>query len=224
MFEKILKRLNKKDVLRDTSNLIDKFSEIYAKNIFGGKESRSGEGSNMIQTAEIRSEIPLLIQNYEIRTFLDAPCGDWFWMCETLLGVEQYTGIDIVKGLIDKNNREFMNESTDFLCLNLVEDLLPKADLIFCRDCFVHLTFDDIHKIIANFKRSQSTFLLSTTFTDRVSNSDLSGNDFWRPLNLELSPFDFPKPLKVINEKCTEYNGIYADKSLGLWLLDDIKI
>ena len=60
--------------------------------------------------------------------------------------------------------------------------------------------------------------------TDRVSNSDLSGNDFWRPLNLELSPFDFPKPLKIINEKCTEYNGIYADKSLGLWLLDDIKI
>lgn len=224
MFRKLLKILNKKDLLKDTSNLRDKFSEIYAKNIFGGKESFSGEGSNMIQTAEIRREIPLLIQNYSIRTFLDAPCGDWFWMCKTSLGVEHYTGIDIVRELIDKNKQIFMNESTNFLCLNLVEDLLTKADLIFCRDCLVHLPFDDIRKIIANFKRSQSSYLLSTTFTDRVSNSDLLRDVFWRPLNLELPPFDFPKPLKIINEKCTEYNGIYADKSLGLWLLDDIKI
>jgi hypothetical protein len=41
---------------------------------------------------------------------------------------------------------------------------------------------------------------------------------------LQLPPFNFPKPLKLIDEKCTEYNGKFADKHLGLWLLNDIKL
>ncbi|MCM2284789.1 MAG: class I SAM-dependent methyltransferase [Desulfobacula sp.] len=218
------KIIQKKPHLKENTNLIEKFTEIYSKNIFGGKESRSGEGSNMIQSAEIRREIPILLQKFNIRTFIDAPCGDWFWMKQTHLGVKQYTGIDIVKALIEKNQQEFGNESINFICLNLVNEQLPQADLIFSRDCLVHLTFNDALKVIANFKQSGSTYLLTTTFTDRINNIDLRGNDFWRPINLELSPFSFPKPVALINEKCTEYHGQYSDKSLGLWPLDQIEL
>ncbi|TRZ89741.1 MAG: class I SAM-dependent methyltransferase [Methanosarcinales archaeon] len=222
MFGFLKQFIRKKDLLNGNGNLSERFSEIYTKNIFGGKDSRSGEGSTLIQTAEIRRTIPALIQEFGIRTFLDAPCGDWFWMRKTPLGVVQYIGVDIVRILIEKNRRAFGNDSTKFLCLNLVEDPLPQVDLIFCRDCLVHLTFNDIHRVLANFKRSKSTYLLTTTFTDRWDNADLVGKDIWRPLNLELPPFNFPKPFKLINEKCTEYHGQYADKHLGLWLLDSI--
>jgi hypothetical protein len=108
------------------------------------------------------------------------------------------------------------------LCLDLAKDLLPQADIIFCRDCLVHLTYDEIRKVIANFKRSNSTYLLTTTFTDRRNNIDLVVQHIWRPLNLEMPPFNFPKPLKLINEKCTENDNRYNDKSLGLWRLDQI--
>ena len=208
-------------LLRSDTDLKERFSHIYFKNIFGGKESRSGSGSNMEQTAEIRRELPRLIQEYGIRTFMDAPCGDWHWMREMTLGVEQYIGVDIVEALIEKNRRMFGKEGVGFLCLDLAQDELPQADIIFCRDCLVHLTYDEIHKVIANFKRSRSTYLLTTTFTAR-ENVDLEVRNIWRPLNLQAAPFNFPEPLKLINEKCTENDNQYTDKSLGLWRLDQV--
>ena len=202
-------------------DLKERFSQIYSKNIFRGKASRSGSGSDMVQTAEIRRELPKLIQEYGIRTFMDAPCGDWHWMKETALNVGQYIGVDIVEPLIEKNRKAFGNDGTSFLCLDLAKDELPQADIIFCRDCLVHLTYDEIRKVIANFKRSKSTYLLTTTFPGRA-NVDLVLENIWRPLNLEMPPFNFPKPLKLINEKCSEDNNQYTDKSLGLWRLGEI--
>ena len=88
----------------------------------------------------------------------------------------------------------------------------------------MHLTYDDIYKVITNFKRSQSRYLLTTTFIDRDKNVDLVGKDIWRTLNLQLEPFNFPQPLLLINENCTEVDGRYADKCLGLWRLDDLLV
>lgn len=205
--------------------LKEKFSEVYEHNLFAGSVSRSGEGSDMVQTEIIRRELPRVVKDYSIKTFMDAPCGDWFWMRKTDLGVEQYIGVDIVDAMIAKHQKEFGSASKQFYCLNLAEDALPKADLIFCRDCLVHLNFEDGKKIIANFKRSGAKYLLTTTFVDRTVNNDLVGkNDFWRTLNMRLAPFNFPEPLLLINEGCTEDNNNYMDKCLGLWKLEDINI
>jgi len=45
-----------------------------------------------------------------------------------------------------------------------------------------------------------------------------------RTLNLNLPPFSFPNPLRIINEKCTENGGAFADKSVGVWRLADLPI
>lgn len=208
---------------KDGQSLKGKFSEVYDKNLFMGRVSRSGEGSDLIQTQIIRQELPRIIKEFWIKILLDAPCGDWHWMRETQLGDVQYFGIDIVDSIIEKNIGKFGKSARQFLCLNLAQDILPKADLIFCRDCLVHLSFHDAFKIIDNFKRSGAKYLLTTTFVNRNQNNDLVGIDrFWRALNMEQEPFNFPKPLLIVNEGCTEEDGLYKDKSLGLWLLQDI--
>lgn len=208
-----------------SGRLQEKFSEVYEKNIFGGRESRSGEGSDLLQTEVIRREIPKVIQANSITSLLDAPCGDWYWMKHTELGVERYFGVDIVERLISKNRREFGSATATFHCMNLVGDDLPQADLILCRDCLVHLAFEDALKIVANFKRSGAKFLLTTTFVQHKQNNELHGvDDFWRPLNLQLPPFGFPNPVSLINEGCTEEEGRYKDKCLGLWRLSDIEV
>ncbi|TBG24185.1 glycosyltransferase [Rhizobium leguminosarum] len=207
-----------------SQELKHRFSQIYDKNIFGGRLSRSGEGSDLVQTAVIRRELSGLVKELGVETFLDAPCGDWYWMQHTTLGLKKYIGVDIVEALVAKNQSQFGNDSTSFQYANLTADALPKVDMIFSRDCLVHLSFDDAKRILANFKQSGSRYLLTTTFTDRSTNNDLTGRDgFWRPLNMQLPPFNFPPPLKLINEDCTEQRGQYADKCLGLWLLDDIE-
>ncbi|MGO9950863.1 MAG: class I SAM-dependent methyltransferase [Dissulfurispiraceae bacterium] len=204
-------------------NLRNKFTDIYINNTFGGKESRSGEGSSFEQTAVIRQELVKLIEDLGVSIFLDAPCGDLYWIKETPLNVEKYIGIDIVEGLVEENKNKFRDDRfREFYCLNLVENILPRADLIFCRDCLVHLHYKDIKKVIFNLKKSQSTYLLTTTFTDRKKNIDLTGKNIWRPLNLQIAPFNFPPPLKLINERCTEANNQFTDKCLGLWRLEDI--
>lgn len=205
--------------------LKEKFSEVYEKNIFGGRISRSGEGSDLVQTEVIRRELPKIVKELSIRIFLDAPCGDWYWMKDTNLGVEQYIGVDIVETMIEKHKVSYAGSARIFQCLNLAMDPLPKADLIFSRDCLVHLTFEDAIKIIANFKKSGAKYLLTTTFVDRTENNDLLGKDgFWRPLNMRLAPFHFPEPMLTVNEECTEEAAHYKDKCLCLWLLSDIKV
>lgn len=209
----------------DNPELKGKFTEIYDKDLFGGSESRSGEGSNLFQTQVIRDAIPRIINDFNIKSMIDAPCGDWYWMRHVKLDVDKYTGIDIVDPLIKANNKKFANESVSFEVKDLTKDSLPKCDLIFSRDLLVHLTYEDAIKVIANFKKSGAKYLLTTTFVDRAKNNDLVGEDsFWRALNLQLAPFNFPEPILVVNEECTEEAGIYKDKSLALWLLKDIKL
>lgn len=198
-----------------------KFTKVYEDNIFGGEESRSGEGSNLEQTRVIREELPKLLADLKIMTMLDAPCGDWNWMRATDLGSTKYTGVDIVEPLIESNRVKYGSPTVQFACLDIANEELPRADLIFSRDCLVHLSFEDAFKVLRNFQRSGATYLLTTTFADRKSNADL-GRRFWRPLNKQVSPFNFPAPLRTINERCTEGGGGFADKSLGLWALKDI--
>lgn len=204
-------------------DLKSKFSEIYDNNTFGGRVSRSGEGSDLVQTATIRRELPRIVEQFKVKSFLDAPCGDWCWMREVELGVERYVGVDIVDAMIARHNLEFGNDSRLFRSLNLADAVLPTVDMVFSRDCLVHLTFEDALRIIRNFKRSGSKYLLTTTFVDRRRNNDLIDDDsFWRALNMQLAPFNFPEPILVVNEGCSEEGGQYPDKSLGLWLLSEI--
>ena len=106
--------------------------------------------------------------------------------------------------------------------MDIVKEDLPTADVIICRDCFVHLSNKDIIEALKKFKRSQSHYLLTTTFYNIKENNDLVSGRGWRPINLQKSPFNFPEPIKLISENCTEQNGKYLDKSLGLWKLEQI--
>ncbi len=198
------------------------FTGIYERNGFRGTVSRSGSGSNLIQTETIRREIPKLIRELGVRVLLDCPCGDFFWMKEVDLDIERYIGVDIVEEIIAANIVLFKNEKREFLVADLIKSPLPKADLILCRDCLVHLTFAQAVDAILNFKRSNAEFLLATTFTGRDKNCDLRGREVWRPLNLQARPFGFPMPIRLINENCSEGSGQFGDKCLGLWRLRDV--
>jgi hypothetical protein len=198
-----------------------KFTKIYKNNLFKGTQSKSGQGSNIIQTKVIRNEIPILLKKLKAKSIIDAPCGDFFWMKEVDLSDYKYIGIDIVGEIIKSNQTQYESQNITFIEMNIIEHLTPTVDLILCRDCLVHLSFEDSINIIKNFRKSGSKYLLATTFTERLNNNDL-GRGFWRPLNLQMPPFNFPKPIHIINENCTEDNGRYSDKSLGLWALTDI--
>jgi len=196
------------------------FGEIYRSNYWGNADSRSGAGSDLAQTAEIRRQLPEILKIYQVQTMLDIPCGDWHWMKNTHLDVD-YIGADIVPEMVQLNQELFGNDHCRFVSLDLTKDDLPRVDLIFSRDVLVHFSFEDNFSAIQNIKRSGSEYLLTTTFTARDTNIDIP-TGHWRPLNLQKLPFNFPEPLMLINEKCTEGDGSWGDKSLGLWRVRDL--
>lgn len=196
------------------------FTSIYRENKWGGKDSASGTGSDLRQTECIRNILPVVWHDFSIKTMLDVPCGDFHWMKHAALEQIDYTGADIVAELVEKNKR-YEEPQIHFCKINLLKDRIPKFDLIFCRDCLVHLSLKDVRAVLTNICESYSTYLLTTTFTDTLENLDIATGQ-WRQLNLTLAPFFLPQPIRIINEGCTEGEE-YRDKSIGLWRIDAIR-
>ena len=201
----------------------DVFTRIYAGNRWSGQESVSGRGSDSSQTQALSRKLPPLLREIKVRSILDAPCGDLFWMRDLDLDGIKYTGIDIVSDLIEENQERFAASDYRFLCSNLICDPLPRVDLILCRDCLVHLSYEDALAALRNMQASQSTWLLTTTFTGQDMNWDIVTGE-WRTINLERQPFDFPSPITLLDEECPHENDAYRDKMLGLWRLSDLQI
>ncbi|QED37764.1 class I SAM-dependent methyltransferase [Antarcticibacterium arcticum] len=202
------------------------FKNIYDKNLFHkGEEinevSRSGPGSDLLQTREIIKQLPVLFQKYSIKTILDIPCGDFYWMKKIDLKGIQYYGGDVV-GEIILGNKKFSSNNIEFIQLDIIEDPLPKVDLIICRDLFVHLTNHQIFNAIDNIKKSSSKYLLTTSFKDRMVNNDIALMGKWRPINVEVAPFNFNYPIDEIFENCTEDNMCYNDKYLLLYKIEHL--
>jgi hypothetical protein len=198
------------------------FERIEQTNLWGAASSVSGLGSEDAATAVIRDALPLLLQRLGAHSLLDAPCGDAGWIGRIKLDLD-YTGVDIVPSLIAANRQRVARGelSGRFLVADITREALPRADVVLCRDCLVHLSFCNIARAVANFRASGAHFLLVTTFPEWDGNRDCEDGD-WRVLNMEKAPFDWPAPRELINERCEEGGGGWRDKSLGLWRLDQL--
>lgn len=189
------------------------FTKIYTDNLWASAESKSGSGSELQNTEVLRKELSILFKKHEITSMLDIPCGDFNWMKEVDLSEINYVGADIVEELIQSNNTKYPSKS--FTVLNLIEDELPKADLVFVRDCLGHLSNENVLKALENIKRSGSKYLLATSFTKWSQNPDIIDGG-WKCINLMIAPF-YMNPVYLINENCQEGYPHYNDKCMLLF-------
>jgi SAM-dependent methyltransferase len=191
------------------------FVEIFESNAWQDPESFSGRGSTIARTVAIRGELSPLLRRLGARTLLDAGCGDFNWLASVNLDKIKYLGLDVVPDLIQGNRERYGGRLRQFEVGDITSGRLPQADVVLCRDCFIHLSFADIERALKNFRRSGAKILLATTHRLVRENIDVETGS-WRSLNLELSPFFFPEPIEVILEN--EALGKY----LGAWRLRDL--
>jgi hypothetical protein len=197
------------------------FTTIYKTNEWKLGESVSGLGSEVWVTHRMRRELADLIKQFDITSIADAPCGDLHWMQHVNLGACRYIGIDIVQELIENNIKKF-GATKEFRHLNLIDNVIEKVDLILCRDMLAHLTYEQIFIVLKNFKKSGSKYLLVTTGVTTTHNVDMENTGECRRLNLELPPFNFPRPLAIIEEDVPW--AFEKGKHLALWLLSDLDV
>ena len=181
------------------------FSRIHEQNVWANAESVSGPGSTIARAADFIDDLVALLKHFN-------------WAGPVADAVEQYIGLDVVSDLIVRNQHASAGLRRRFMRADLTADPLPQADVILCRDCLVHFSFQDIVRALHNFQHSGSRYVLTTTFIGRGANDDIA-TGAWRPLDLQAPPFALTLPLAVVDEKCMHTGGIYRDKRLALWTL-----
>jgi hypothetical protein len=206
------------------------FENVYEHNLWNGNESVSGLGSDLTTARGVIDGLPSLFERLEIRSFLDIPCGDFNWMKAVPFGDIVYIGGDLVASLVKRNTARFGSPTRRFEVLDLVEDRLPDADMIFVRDCLIHMDNALVLRALHNISRSSFRYLCLTQDLNQArfpgKNVELErtvhGVNFeFRPNNFELAPFSFPPPIDVLLEgdAWEQWGGV---KAMAVWSRDQI--
>jgi len=199
-------------------NMQNIFESKYRRNAWGDPESASGAGSTLKYTENVRAALPELIGKYSVASFLDAPCGDYNWFRQ----VERkpafsYIGADIVPELVQKNKDLYGDSANQFIQLDITKDPIPPVDMWMCRECLFHLSNRDIFRVLANLLRSEVRLFLTTTHFECETNTDIA-TGYYRPLNLELEPFNLGRPVSEIDD----WVEGSSKRKLALWETKDL--
>jgi SAM-dependent methyltransferase len=201
-------------------SLPERFDLLHRLGVYHNPETVSGDASTLAETARMRAALPGLVAELGAGSILDVPCGDFYWMQRVPFS-GLYTGCDIVPGLVESNQRRYGSEQRRFLVLDATLDPLPRADLVICRDLFVHLSNRDVLAVLRNLVASGSGWLLTNHFHERGSNPDIESGDF-RAINLCQPPFGLPEPRRTIVEDSRLADGLFSDRAMGLWSFADL--
>lgn len=192
---------------------IDIFKNIYFTNYWEGDESKSGPGSSLKQTFNLRNWLPTIIQTFKVKSILDVPCGDYNWMRHVDLKDTYYEGWDIVDNVIENNIKN--HPSVTFKVKNIVESIPMGFDLILCRDLLSHYNSEDGLKIINNFRKSNVKYLLINTYPNTLVNKSIKTGE-WFPINLTLPPYNLTCYVDSIEDWSSEEHNYYG-KQMALW-------
>lgn len=198
------------------SDLKRVFETIAATNKWGDTESVSGAGSTLSYTYNLRHELAIFIEAFEMKSLFDAPCGDFNWMKEVSFPHDMtYIGGDIAASLIDANTRKYGDASRRFIEFDITRDEFPDCDLWFCRDCLFHLPFELIFRALRNFLDSKVNFLMMTNHINTTGffNRDIEAGDF-RLLDFHAEPFHLPRDVLY---RIADYVYPFPQRELCVW-------
>lgn len=203
------------------SGLRTVFESIILLNRWSGDESRSGPGSSLAYTVNLRSQLPTFVETFGVKRFFDAPCGDFHWMKEVNFpaGVA-YVGGDIAPSLIAANNERYFAASRRFLKFDIISDEFPDSDVWFCRDCLFHLPNSSIFEALRNFARSRIGLLMMTNHlnTTGFRNVDIEAGEF-RLLDFHSEPFNLPREALF---RVADYIHPYPQREMCVWTREQI--
>lgn len=208
------------------------FSSIYDTRGFGGTESRSGVGSDFEHTFVVRRWLKKIISQYNIERLIDIPCGDFNWMSDVTPHLKSYVGGDIVRQCVEDNRNKRDDANVTFIHIDLMNDVLPFGDALVLRDILGHYSVEDGRTILANVLKSDSKYLISTTWYNvndpeyfkKHDNRGADSTGRFYPINLMSRPFNFPEPDDYVEEAImVDGHDTGNRKVLAIWLMDRIK-
>jgi SAM-dependent methyltransferase len=167
------------------------FQHIYKTSSWEG--GGSGRGSRPDATQVYRDVVSTLVQSADIRTVVDAGCGDWEMGRLIDWSSVAYLGLDVVPSVIEGNINEFSGPNVRFQCADLSNATLPRADLLLCKDVLQHWPLELVQRFLGQLRKRYRYMLLTNDLrsihcADELLNGEIPLGS-WRILDLEQPPF-----------------------------------
>jgi hypothetical protein len=201
----------------ESADRAEAFEQIFRSAGWDSDESLSGPGSEVARASAYRGRLRKTLDEFDLQSVFDAPCGDLNWILPAVEG-RRYIGGDIAESLIAQ--LEKLHPQLDLRRFDICTDRFPEADVWHCRDCLFHLPFDDIVKALTNFARSKIPYALLTTHKARLMHRNLdvpAGG--WRYLDLEREPIGLPTPIRYLKDYRI---GRDFPRYVGLWSREQV--
>ncbi|MBS2019415.1 MAG: class I SAM-dependent methyltransferase [Deltaproteobacteria bacterium] len=178
------------------------FENVYKNATWGTNDAgvgNSGTGSTLDATLLYRTFLQQFIRNNEIRSVVDAGCGDWeFSSAIDWTGID-YKGYDIASQVIAHDKKTYAKPNIQFFEADIVEQDLPKADLLVSKHVLQHLPNASVKKFLDRHV-GRYKHILITSGVDHESfvggNGDIAPG-LYRTLDPTAPPFNVPG-LKIL--------------------------
>ena len=139
------------------------FTNIYLRRAWGGDETyESGPG-----TVDARVVTPYLeavereLRNLGLvgKEFVDLGCGD-FRIGRNIADLASvYTGVDVVRDMIEHHREKFGRPEIQFEHLDIVSEPLPDGDVAFVRQVFQHMSNAEISSVLTKLRKYSTVFV-----------------------------------------------------------------
>lgn len=163
------------------------FEKVYATNEWG---HGSGEGSAPKHTRGYVQFLQAFLKRHQVRSVVDMGCGDWqFSRYVDWTGI-QYLGFDLVRSVIDSNQKRFAKPDIQFKCYDGDFSQLPTADLLLVKDVLQHLSNENIRAFFPILNRYRLCLITNCVNPHGPTVSkDIRDGEF-RYLDLRLAPYE----------------------------------
>lgn len=167
------------------------FTAIYENEVWG-KGAGSGGGSHIENALPYVHFLQNFLKEKNIASVVDVGCGDWQFSQYINWSGIHYTGYEVVKFLVDKNQTVFGSPSIQFVHADGIHMDLPQADLVLCKDVLQHLSNEDVWSFLSqlgNFKYCLITNDVDVNSLPLFANQDTYSGGY-RPLDITKPPFN----------------------------------
>lgn len=170
----------------------------------GGNETPCGGGSKVINMQNAIREVPRIIRDFEIKSVMELGCGDLNFAKNAVFP----SGVSYVGADIQRRDTWDSFPNLELIEANAEEMTGFAADMVICRDFFIHLPTTAALGIM---KKIKAKWLLATSY-DKAANAkrmDRPSAGF-HAIDMTAPPFSLGKPERRIEE-------YVKGKYLGLW-------
>jgi Methyltransferase domain len=205
------------------------FGNIYENRLWGvGIDPKvpfySGIGSYDPSVIQYVSLVVDVINKYDVRNVIEIGCGDFVVASQYADKCQKYLGIEVVRALVEHNQRTYGTKAVNFLFADASRTKLPSCDLCIIRQVLQHLSNRDITTIFKNIKAKHILVTEHLPAAHKVTSFNLEkkpGADIRVPLGsgvfIDKPPFNLSA--QVLMEANVTSDIHEADERLVTWLV-----